>query len=446
MPGPGSTPGAPRNKFAETKMAFSGSYRGPKREAEPVDPDAAGDDANPPTDEDPDAAFDDPSPPTDDAVSAKVEVHFDPARVLETTVDIHERRGTLRVEDDGTNSLQPDFPWAAAPFPSAKRRAPKVWLAERSRVWGWKGEGPIVPTLVFEWQPPIVSAARNNQVSEMMIGGDGSLRVRALTIGGLAVGRDGSAPPAPTASAPPLLALPTFRIKGKNPRDAAAMDELLTATIRDVIAANPTEGSARMLSPAAWKRISEILMFHESGGRHFDDKVGRAVFRERVPYQCHGIQSGMPKFGAPSGYGIGQHDPPRSLQDLWNFYDHVRLGVELLMVKQYGKGAYSYLNGLRALDPANAFDRAVFLREMVRRYNGCCEVVLENGKWKLAPFAPATRKHPSPSAVSEKRVPYVNLALHTPDIRYPEVVKSQLTGAAATAELARLAGTMSAYL
>lgn len=421
VPGPERRPGVPRNEFADVTMTFSGSFRGPKKE---VGADGAGGD-------------DDDAPPP-----AKVEAHFDAGSVLSTTVDIDEDDGTLRVEEDGSNSLQPDFPWAAAPFPSDKRRAPKVWLAERSRVWGvwgWKGDGPVVPALVFEWQPAVVTIGRNRQATEIMLGGNGRLRVGKLAIAGTPVTRAPAAEPGAadgaegegagaeaSAATAALLELPAFRVKGNNPEDPRALDELLTAAVSDVMAANRTSGSASMLKAAAWKRLSEMLMFHESGGHHFDTSVQRAVFRERIPYQCHGIQAGMPKFGAPAGYGLGQHDPPRSLQDMWSFYEHIRKGVEMLIVTEFGRSSYSYLNGLHAIDPANVVDRAIFVREVVRSYNGGHEMVYEDGKWKMKPFIPARPPHHA-KPMPEDRMPYANRVLGT-NVRYgrdPEATDAQ---------------------
>jgi hypothetical protein len=151
-------------------------------------------------------------------------------------------------------------------------------------------------------------------------------------------------------------------------------------------------------------------MVHESGGEQFSTGVHRAPFRERTPFQCHGLQSGMPKFGAPAGYGIGQHDPPRSVQDMWNFYEHLRLGIEELIVTRYGKGAYDYLTGLHALSATNLLDKAIFLRETVRGYNGGREFVYENGQWKMSPWV---MKKGARVSIPNKRLPYVNRAIAT---------------------------------
>jgi hypothetical protein len=118
---------------------------------------------------------------------------------------------------------------------------------------------------------------------------------------------------------------------------------------------------------------------------------------------------------------------------MWNFYEHVRLGIEMLITKEFGKRAYNYLTSLHALSSTSRLDKAIFLRETVRGYNGGCELVYEGGQWKLSPWV---GKHsPMPAA----RLPYVNKVLGTKRMTYPHVV-------ATNQDIAALAGTMEPLL
>jgi len=398
LPGPAKKNGDPRNVYASVSMTFKGTFRG-KKPTQPADGAA---------------------PPPPPAVPA---VKYDPGAMVLGTIGI-EDDGHLKVGSKGASTVEVDPPYAAAPYPLSGRRAPALWLDQRLRTWGWTADGPVVPTLVLEWQPPIVTAERNG-FAEIMLGGDGKLELAQLTFAGKSVARPSAAPTSPSsAPAGPLLVLPTFRVKGDNPADAS---------VQDVMAARPDDGPVQMLSAEVWKKLARTLMFHESGGQHFSTGVSRAPFRERTPFQCHGLQSGMPKFGAPAGYGLGQHDPPRSLQDMWNFYEHVRLGIEMLITKEFGKKAYDYLTGLHTLSSTSRLDKAIFLRETVRGYNGGRETVYEGGQWKLRPWV---GKHsPMPAA----RLPYVTKVLGTKRMTYPHVVT-------ANQDIAALAGTMEPLL
>jgi hypothetical protein len=407
LPGPPKKNGAQRNDYASVSMTFKGTFRG-KKPAQPAD----GTETAPPA-----------SSPT---------VKYDSGAMVLGMIDI-EDDGHLKVSAKGASTVEVDPPYAAAPYPLSGRRVPGLWLDQRLRSWGWTTDGPAVPTLVIEWQPPIVTAERSG-FTEIMLGGDGMLEVAQLTFAGNSVVRPSSAPTSPSSTAPgSLLALPIFRVKGDNPAEASAIESLVDAAVQDVMAAHPNDRPVQMLSAEVWKKLARNLMFHESGGQHFSTGVSRAPFRERTPFQCHGIQSGMPKFGAPAGYGLGQHDPPRSLQDMWNFYEHVRLGIEMLITKEFGKRAYNYLTSLHALSSTSRLDKAIFLRETVRGYNGGCELVYEGGQWKLSPWV---GKHsPMPAA----RLPYVNKVLGTKRMTYPHVV-------ATNQDIAALAGTMEPLL
>jgi hypothetical protein len=297
----------------------------------------------------------------------------------------------------------------------------------------------VVPTLVLEWQPPVVEAKRNGH-TEIMMGGDGKLEVAQVSFAGKPVVRP-SANPSPPSDTPagPLLALPTFRVKGDNPAKAE-VGALIDAAIEDVMAAHAQAAPVQMLSTSAWRDLADRLIFRESGGMQFSSGVSRAVFRERTPFQCHGLQSGMPKFGAPAGYGIGQHDPPRSPQDMWNFYEHIRVGIEELIATRYGKAAYDYLTGLHALNATSRLDKAIFVRETVRGYNGGREFMYEGGQWKMSPWVTSKGKRVS---IPDKRRPYANNVLGT-GVKYATPARHE--DRVAEDNLRNIVGTMESLL
>jgi hypothetical protein len=383
LPGPARKDGSARNPFASVSMTFQGTFRG-QRPPQPAEGTSAASPASPP------------------------KSNFDANAIVIGIIDI-EDDGRLKVSDEGASLAEVDPPYAAIPYPVSGRRSPCLWLDQRRRAWGWRTDAAVVPTLVLEWQPPIGTVKRS-AFAEIVLGGDGSIELSQLSFADRSVGRSNTAPAAsPVASSAPLLALSTFRVKGDNPAQASAVNDIVDAAVEEVVAANSSAGPVQMLSADVWKRLARQLMFHESGGQHFSIGVAAAVFRERTPYQCHGIQLGMPKFGAPAGYGLGQHDPPTSLQDMWSFYEHIRGGIEKLIVGAYGGGAYTYLSSLNALDTGSSLDKAILLREAVRRYNGGREFVYEQNRWKMKPSVPTDRR------------PYVNSVLGT-TVHYPHDV------------------------
>lgn len=390
---PSMKDGKLRNKYSHVSQTFKGTFRGKKVAQQ------GSETAGTPT-----------------ASSPKVK--YDPNAVVLGTIDI-EDDGNLKVSSNGASTVEVDPPFAAAPYPLPERRVPALWLDQRLRSWNWTTDGPAVPTLVLEWQPPIVEVKRND-FTEIMLGGDGKLEVEQLTFAGKAVARP-SADPTPPSSAPSgsLLALPTFRVKGDSPAKEE-VEKLVDTAVENLRATHPNDGPVQMLSEKVWKKLAHRLVLHESAGEHFSPRAGRAAYCRPVPFQCHGIQSGMPKFGAPAGYGLAQHDPPRSVQDMWNFYEHIRLGIEELIVTHYGKEAYKYLTDLNpSLSSSNRLDKAIFLREMVRGYNGGREFVYEQGQWIMRPWTWLREKGKPPRKVplgADSR-PYANNVLET-SVRY----------------------------
>ena len=247
----------------------------------------------------------------------------------EAVLDL-DQAGNLKINADGTNAVVPESPSAAVPYPVAGRRVPATLLDGPKRAWSWQGvdaSRPAIPTLVVEWQPPIV----NPDGTELILGGNGTLKLETLSVADRTI-----SPPSPdNAPAGEVLRLPTFRVQGANP-PAANIGEIRDAAIRDVMRANASAGQVRMLNAAVWRWLASELITGESGGKHFDTGVDRKCYTKKVPYKCYGVQKGMPRFGPPSGFGLGQHDPPLSLDDLWSFYAHLRGGVEFLIMKKGG--------------------------------------------------------------------------------------------------------------
>ena len=337
---------------------------------------------------------------------------FKPAPTLVAKIDLGDD-GNLRIDANGKSAVAAEPAYAAVSFPTPDRRVPGVWLDKRPCTWGWRASGTAISALVVEWQPAIGELDRRN-FKEIMLGGNGSLLVENLLANDVALARpkpaDTGAGGSAHSPAPTSLSLPTFRIKGTSPA-RSERQAIVDRALHEVYAAHRGSGPTTMLSETVWKALATRLTFRESGGQHFGPAVERKVFTERTPYQCHGLQSGMPLFGAPAGYGLGQHDPPRkSPQDMWSFYEHICNGVEMLLVTDFGGPAYRYLTHLHALDPSRPLDRAIYLRQVVRQYNGGNEFVYEGGHWKMRPFV-AKKGHVV--LLSGSRLEYANGVLGT---------------------------------
>ncbi len=258
---------------------------------------------------------------------------------------------------------------AAVSFPTSTRRAPDVVL--RSRPWSRVAGGASASSMdamVLEWQPNIVGG---QPVGEMIRGGDGALSLTDVTVDGTPVVRGMSATangssPAPTNG--PIAQLPAFRVEGKNPGTPAELEDMFHGPLaslveqiaRDVFA---TLGPSR-LGVEAWISTLKLLMQHESKGRHFHDDRPMNMRFSGVTF---GLERGMPLFGPPHGYGIAQLDTPRpSANAVWSFAENIRAAARLLMHDKAGasEGALGQVLG------SDRRSRAIFRRDVVRRYNG----------------------------------------------------------------------------
>jgi hypothetical protein len=135
----------------------------------------------------------------------------------------------------------------------------------------------------------------------------------------------------------------------------------------------------------------------------------------------------MPVYGPPHGYGLGQLDllaPNRgvSTQEAFSFMATLETAVELVM-RHKAAGAWSqFANSFPAVPAAGAPQaaatlavrrrmRAVYQREIVRRYNGYMEFMNVGGAWMISPHAANGNQMPQ----LQNGAPFANL-------RYPDHV------------------------
>jgi hypothetical protein len=282
---------------------------------------------------------------------------------------------------------------AAVPFPVTGRRAPTILVDGQQRGWGRQAGAPQVNALVFEHQPAII----NSDAREIIRGANGVVFVESLSID--------AEPIAPQPGEAHNLRTPSFRMVGENPARALS-DAVVEAYVRATFATNTAE--IQMLAVEVWLDLCHRLAGHESGFKQYEDRSsGRYRFAENLarvgiadPVSFHGFERGTPKFGAPSGFGYGQHDPPRSIDDMWDPVENIRQTVNIIMVSK-AHDAYHHLSRLNALDPASRHDRAVFRREVTRAYNGGTEFIWQGHAWHMRP------------SVGGARLAYCNRALGT---------------------------------
>ncbi|MGZ4649650.1 MAG: hypothetical protein ACXV3A_03830, partial [Kineosporiaceae bacterium] len=311
--------------------------------------------------------------------------------------------------------LQP-APQAAA-FPLPGRRLPTVRVGP-SRRWGRAAGDPVLPSLVMEFQPSVQVAG-----GEAIRGGDGILSIDGVTLDGNAVDAGapatGANPPPPGA---PLLQLPTFRIYGQNP-PAPQVEDAVRVLVRDYVSRHAADAHIAPLTPACWIETVLRILRHESGGqyRQFDERgAGRRRFRRQAQGVTgtwwFGTENGMPLFGPPHGYGIGQLDlfgtPPAGATDeqVWNWVENLRAAVGIVLGEK-AASAWALISA-HVPHPLDQFTRAVFQREVVRRYNGGREFTWTGTTWAISP--PWTWLDPAdPGQGPNPNITYPNLVLGT---------------------------------
>ncbi len=302
---------------------------------------------------------------------------------------------TLKIDKDFevTAALDPE-PKAVA-FPVDKRRKAAVHFDKARRRWGRHAGASEVDALVIEWQPKITDSGSGE---EILRGGDGVLTLETLTIGGDAV--------KPPAVDDPIARLPKFRVRGANPvADTTAIIELV---VEEFYNANSAKPYVTALSLNTWKYTVRKIIRHEARDRQFGFLSKHYGIGEDggVDY-FYGLQSYMPLFGYPHGYGMAQLDDPRVTSDgAWSFVGNLRGAAKLLM-----EGKASETNALLSQHKEDTDHwRACFQRDVIKQYNsGVHEVAWLGGAWKV-----------SPESKKMKEIDGVMKA--NPELQYPNLV------------------------
>jgi len=324
--------------------------------------------------------------------------------------------------------------WATAPpqitFPLPGRRRPQVILDQQRR-WGRTGDAtqPARPTLVVEFQPRLEDAAG----AELIRGGDGTLEVKELWLDGARVDRGLIASTTGVTAPPPDMPdadLPTFRVRGLNP-PVVDVVALIGAAVQEYFNVNQALGRVGILSLACWRETMVRVVRHESGGRFIHFRLNRrpnaranaagnsdwwyeASATIRYQDRSYGHESDMPLFGPPHGYGLGQLDnfdnPVRgaTADEVWDLVKNVRSAVRVLMHEK-GIVAWNHLSPNFPAVPGRR-ERAVFQREVVRRYNGGREFI-----WNAATNRFVIR----PDSQNTARLLYPNLVLGREGVQPP---------------------------
>lgn len=298
------------------------------------------------------------------------------AQTVEIELDAQGGIAGLGGQGQVANALRPAP--TRLPFPVKNRRVPQVFVMGQRRRWGRAPGGTMRETVVTEWQPEIVDKSRSIPGREIIRGGDGRLALERLTIDGA---REANKPPRPDAD------LPVFRVVGVNP--PSPVRALIEALVEEYHAAHSGEARIQVLPLSSWQVTVLAIVTHESKKKlqQFDeDPSGRWSFSGLY----HGREREMPLFGAPHGYGLGQLDqPPVTDDQAWSFVENIRAAVLLIMGDgRDGKAGAAHAHVSPHLNnPPTRRDRAVYQREIVRRYNGFREFVWNAaaGDWEVHP-------------------------------------------------------------
>lgn len=299
------------------------------------------------------------------------------------------------------NALQP------APtqitYPIANRRLPRVLLGS-DRAWGAQAGAPALPSLVVEWQPSFLQGA-----DEIMRGGDGLLSLPQLQVDGQRVHpglNDSSTGPVAPPASDPDLRWPRFRVKGDNPTLPAT--DVIDAAVEDYYNQHLAQARVSALSLATWQETIRRILAHEAN-KQFED---RGTMRRRFAGQWYGHEQDMPIFGAPHGYGYGQHDNPAvNSNGAWSFFENIKESVRRVM-EDKATGAYNAINAHMPA-PVTARWRAVYRREVVRRYNGGTEFHWNGADWEIQPTVARWANNANHAEGPNQRLLYPNQVLGT---------------------------------
>lgn len=257
-------------------------------------------------------------------------------------------------------------------FPVDRRRLPEA-LLEAERDW----LGQRAPAICLEWQPALVDA----QGRERFLGGDGELRATVTVSNG----------PRTNSIVPGDLRLtsPTFRVVGdpSAPRiEDNELNALVTACVREYLAdsRHHTRATA-VLSEAEWISTVQVICEQESQGMQFNLLGTHLSKYTEIRFAR---ESGTPLYGPPQGYGIAQLDPPPHANATWSLHDCVREQV-IVVLRHKANAAYAKLADHLTGDRRS---KAIFRREVVKRYNGGSEFEIIGGELKVCPSNGALKR------------------------------------------------------
>lgn len=301
----------------------------------------------------------------------------------------------------------------AAPFPVANRRAPQVVVSGQNRPWGRQAGAVSAEALIVEFQPRIASGAG----AELIRGGDGRLMLTLLNVDsqrispGLIPGA-GAALVAPPAGDPDFR-LPWFRVRGTNPAPHADVATLSDALVEEFFNANNARAEVAILPLNVWQDTMRRIFAAENGHdrQFFQHNASRLRFGGR----SFGHERGMSLFGPPHGYGFGQLDfvfaRGATTDEVWSFVENMRTAVRLTM-EEKAQAAH----GLMAPHLPAVIDRrtrAVFRREVVRRYNGGREFQWNGADWEINPSLGQWANNANHAEGPNPRLRYPNHVLGT---------------------------------
>jgi hypothetical protein len=311
----------------------------------------------------------------------------------------------VNAQGNVTNALNPAP--TAITFPVTGRRLPNVIVSGEARAWGWHAFAPLKDAVIIEWQPKIVDAAG----TEIIRGGNGILKVETVEIAGTRID-PGVLPPPITGRTPrtvgaPDLELPHFRVRGLNPPHPA--DAVIDVLVADYFNRNSGLPRIALLSLACWQETVRRIMAHEAGFQFEHRGAGR---RPDDSGNWFGHEQDMPLFGFPHGYGYGQHDnPPVSDDGAWSFFENIKESVRRIM-EDKASGAFATISA-HMPTPANQRLRAVYQREVVRRYNGGTEFQWNGSAWEIHPSLSQWANSADHSRGPNPRLLYPNQVLGT---------------------------------
>jgi hypothetical protein len=290
------------------------------------------------------------------------------------------------------------------PFPVEKRRLPRVRF-NQERPWGRKADAAKVSSTLVEFQPDI-RVAEGTKKKEVMRGGDADFSLSELNFNAVAVNLgDDPKDAAFVAATKKTLTIPTLRVCGTTP-SATDIKALLDALVQEFFDANSTKARVTFLPLARWQTTVRLIVEHESGNdpglQQFETRgAGRRTFG--LP--AFGHEQHMPLFGAPAGFGIGQLDnPPVTVDQMWSYVEELRASVKLIMDSK-AKIAFDLVNPHTA-EVGDDMAKAVYQREIVRRYNGNTEFRFKDGKFEIFPTGSDSDRLKYPNKVLGTTVVY----------------------------------------